>query len=263
MCRPDHYDVVYEINPWMSVERTPDTSRAWDQWHALHDALSQLPGVAVELIPQVRGCPDMVFTANAGLVRGAKAVLARFRHPERGVEEPHYRSWLEGQGLEVVEPPLGMSFEGEGDALFAGGALVTGYYQRSDARSSAFLTDELGCLTLSLCLVDARWYHLDTCFLPLGGGVVAYYPGAMDGYAERVIERNFEAIRVPEDDAARFACNAVVIDRHVVMPAGCDETAATLEGRGYSVVCVDTSEFIKAGGSCKCLTLHLDHPPMA
>jgi N-dimethylarginine dimethylaminohydrolase len=86
---------------------------------------------------------------------------------------------------------------------------------------------------------------------------VVYYPGGFDPYARVVIENNFETIEVNHEEALRFACNSVVIDNHVVMPAGCPRLTATLEARGYTVHGVDLSEFLKAGGAAKCLTLFL------
>jgi len=63
---------------------------------------------------------------------------------------------------------------------------------------------------------------------------------------------------VPENEAKHFACNAVVLGKHVIMPANCPETKNHLEHKGFTVFECDMSEFIKAGGACKCLTLLLD-----
>jgi N-dimethylarginine dimethylaminohydrolase len=65
-------------------------------------------------------------------------------------------------------------------------------------------------------------------------------------------------IEVPEVEALHFVCNAVVLGNSIVLPAGCPETYRLLEGRGFSVYPVHLSEFIKAGGAAKCLSLRLD-----
>ncbi|HEX3315368.1 MAG TPA: hypothetical protein VHR72_10780, partial [Gemmataceae bacterium] len=67
MCPPDFYGIEYEINPWMSRARGAVVERAHQQWHALHDTLIGL-GVQIELMTPQAGLPDLVFTANAGLV---------------------------------------------------------------------------------------------------------------------------------------------------------------------------------------------------
>jgi N-dimethylarginine dimethylaminohydrolase len=109
--------------------------------------------------------------------------------------------------------------------------------------------------------VNPRFYHLDTCFCPLSGGELLYYPSAFDPYAQTVLSDRIPKDRqmiVPEAEAFRFACNAVCIGRHVVLPDGCPDTMKQLEERGYHVHPVPLDEFMKAGGSAKCLTLALE-----
>ena len=36
MCRPDFYEIAYEINPWMDVTRAADRARAVAQWEELY-----------------------------------------------------------------------------------------------------------------------------------------------------------------------------------------------------------------------------------
>jgi len=110
--------------------------------------------------------------------------------------------------------------------------------------------------TMPLELVDARFYHLDTCFCPLDEQTAIYYPAAFDDYARRVLEANIPTlIAAEEDEASHFACNAVVVGRNVVLPAGCPRLGAELTRRGWTVHSVDLSEYLKAGGSAKCLTI--------
>jgi len=257
MCPPDAYDLRYEINAWMSLRNRPDVSRAREQWRALHRVLTEQAGAEVELITQAPNAPDMVFTANAGLVAGARVFLSRFRHPERQVEEEPFRRWFQAHGFEVREPPPGIHFEGEGDALFAGDTLVAGYLKRSDIAAHRWLAAELGIPVLSLELVDPRWYHLDTAFFALTPDLIVHYPGAFDEYARRALRHRFETIEVAEEEAMRFACNSVVLGRHVVIPEGCPRLGAELERRGWRVHPVPMTEFLKSGGACKCLALHL------
>ncbi len=258
MCAPAHYSLEYEINPWMRLENRPDTELAAEQWSKLYEVLTTEAGAEVSLIGQVEGCPDMVFTANAGLVRGEIALLASFRHPQRALEEPHFAEWFSQNGYTVYMPPTGCRFEGEGDALFAGANLLAGYLKRSDICSHRWMAEMFSTTVLSLELVDDRWYHLDTCLLPLGDNRVAFYPGAFDAYAQTVIRHHYETIEVELDEALRFACNAVVIGETVVLPNGCPHLEANLRKFGYKPVSVEMSEFLKSGGASKCLTLLLN-----
>ncbi|HZP83137.1 MAG TPA: arginine deiminase-related protein [Chthonomonadaceae bacterium] len=257
MCAPTAYALKYEINPWMKMENKPDLDLAARQWNALYHVLTEQVGAQVELVAQAPECPDMVFTANAGLVRGQYVLLSNFRHPQRQVEEPYFRAWFEAHGYKVQLPSVGCKFEGEGDALFAGDLLLAGYLKRSDICAHRWMSEALALPVLSLELIDDRWYHLDTCLFPLTADTVVYYPGAFDPYARVVIANNFQTIEVCQEEALRFACNAVVIGQSVVLPAGCPRLTRELESQGYTVYSIDLSEFLKAGGAAKCLTLFL------
>ncbi|MEM9352081.1 MAG: arginine deiminase-related protein [Planctomycetota bacterium] len=258
MCRPDFYGVQYEINPWMDTAREVDHAEAVRQWERLRQ-LIEGAGAEVGLVPPVKGLPDLVFTANAALIYRRRAVLSCFRHSQRQGEEAHFRVALEAQGFGVCEPPGSRSFEGAGDALFCGDALFAGYMSRSDAAGHQRIAELLGIGVLPLELVDPYYYHLDTCFCPLVPGVAAYFPRAFDDYGRRVLRENVPVlIEVAEGEAREFACNAVVIGKRVITNEGCPDFHRSLGGLGFDPVATPLHEFVKAGGSAKCLTLRLD-----
>lgn len=258
MCPPDHYGIHYEINPWMSTERQADHGLAVEQWQALRQILVDV-GAKISEVPPVKGLPDLVFTANAAIVYQKRAVLARFKHEQRQGEEPHFRAWLESNGWNVLDPPAEFSFEGAGDALFCGETLFAGYRMRSDATGHQQIGEMLDVHVLPLELVDPYYYHLDTCFCPLEPGVAIWFPGAFDEYGQKVLtEQVPKLIEVAEPEARRFACNAVVVGKHVVTNTGCEGLHQSLTEHGYQPQGTCLDEFVKAGGSAKCLTLRLD-----
>jgi N-dimethylarginine dimethylaminohydrolase len=258
MCPPDYYAIEYEINPWMNRARGSSRERARQQWQRLHDTLVGL-GVTVELLTPQSGLPDLVFTANAGMMFGTRFFSSRFRHEERARETPHFDAWFAAHGFRVEHLPEGMYFEGAGDALFCGPTLFAGYRIRSDVQGHQYLGRVLGKQVLPLELVNAYFYHLDTCFCPLAPGEALWYPDAFDAYGRRVIEGHIpRLIAANEAEARCFGCNAVVVGKTVVLNAGCEKLAADLSAHGYTPVAVELDEFIKSGGSAKCLTLRLD-----
>jgi N-dimethylarginine dimethylaminohydrolase len=258
MCSPDYYGIEYEINPWMSKHRGAAPERAHAQWRKLHQALVGL-GVKVELMTPQPGLPDLVFTANAGLVFKDQFYSSRFRHEVRARETPHFDSWFAAHGFTVHTLPEGTFFEGAGDALFCGASLFAGYRIRSDVQGHQYLGQALGRQVLPVELINPYFYHLDTCFCPLAPGEALWYPGAFDAYGRRVMEANIpKLLPVAEAEALRFGCNAVVVGKTVVLNAGCEQLAADLAALGYTPVQVELDEFIKSGGSAKCLTLRLD-----
>ena len=267
MCPPHHYDVDYVINPWMegNIHRS-SRERAEEQWNQLYQVLTE--HATVELVKPQQGWPDMVFAANAGLVLGDRVVLSRFLHPERQGEEPYFEQWFEENGFTVRKLPKSLPFEGAGDALLdrAGRWLWAGYGFRSELDSHPYLAKWLDVEVLSLRLVDKRFYHLDTCFCPLAEGYLLYYPPAFDAYSNRLIEMRVpteKRIAIGEVDAINFACNTVNVDRVVVMNKASDELKQTLGDRGFTVKETPLTEFLKAGGAAKCLTLRVTEPRQA
>lgn len=257
LCPPDHYGIEYEINPWMhrGQQAVPALARA--QWRALLETLQAL-GCQISLIAAQPKLPDMVFTANAGLVAGKKFIRSNFRFSERRGEEKHFEQWFLDHNYEVVRLPEELFFEGEGDALFCGGVLFCGYRFRSDVRAHQLIGDILKCLAVSVELVEDRFYHLDTCFCPLAGGDAIWYPCAFDNYAQRAIRAHTrQLIEVAPEEAVHFACNAVVLGQDIVLPEACPRLCAALAERGYRPRALPMTEFLKAGGACKCLTLFL------
>jgi len=80
---------------------------------------------------------------------------------------------------------------------------------------------------------------------------------AFDPYAQKLImEYVPDPIAVTEKEARNFVCNGVVVDKKIVLPKGLSSsTKGKLKKRGFTCLELDLSEFIKAGGAAKCLTL--------
>jgi N-dimethylarginine dimethylaminohydrolase len=264
MCPPTLYDVNYVINPWMNGNvHASSRMRAIEQWKRLYEVVSQIAEVL--LIEPQPGSPDMVFTANAGLERDGIVAISSFLHPERQDEEPHFRRWFEQAGYTLVNIPRSTPFEGEGDALFSsdGSRLWVGYGPRTLASSHGALERIWKVEVASLHLIDPRFYHLDTCFAPLDGGYIMYFPEAFDDASVRAIEAFYptqKRIVVSEIDAACFTCNAINIGKTIIVNRASKELGAQLESLGYNVVQVGLSEFLKAGGAAKCLVMKVGRP---
>jgi N-dimethylarginine dimethylaminohydrolase len=262
MCPPEFFDVAYIINPWMHGNmRKIDNALARQQWRSLYDILCDRATVRL-VLPQA-GSPDMVFTANAGLLRGKQFLLSRFRYPERQSEEPYYADWFMDRGYQVTFMPRDMPFEGAGDALFDRGArrLWMAYGHRSVVAAREEIARLFDVEVVTLQLTDQRFYHLDTCFCPLIGGCLLYYPPAFDAASRKQIEKLVPAekrIAISEEDALHFACNAVNAGSTLVVNRASRAFIDALARIGYDVVQTPLSEFMKAGGSAKCLTLRLD-----
>lgn len=272
MCRPDYFAVDYAINPWMNPnswaresEILVDASRR--EWAALYRALAGL-GAAIELVPPAPHLPDLVFTANAAVVLDRKAVLARFRYPERrGEQEPFESGFraLQARGLidMVAKLPGNLVLEGAGDCVWdrTHNLFWMGYGPRSDRDAAGPIKEMFGVDAETLELADPRFYHMDTALCPLSHGEMMFVPAAFtrDGLM-RIYERVAPAqrIEVPMEDACRLAANAVCIGDTIVTSACGERLRLQLTERGYRVMITPLRSFLRSGGAAFCLTLRLD-----
>ncbi|MGB6176649.1 MAG: arginine deiminase-related protein [Methylocella sp.] len=249
------------IDPWLEGQfADTDNALAHRQWNDLQNAIEQHAKPVLE--PPQQDLPDIVFTANAGIVLGKKVIVSRFRSVERQGEEPHHRAWFEENGFEILDWPQDVAFEGAGDALFDRGQelLWVGHGFRSDAAMPALLEKLLGRKTAALNLIDPRFYHLDTCLCPLASGHLLYFPAAFDEKSRALIELlvpKGKRIAVEEADALEFCCNAVDLDGYVFMNDASENLQNRLHSAGFTPVITPLSELMKAGGAAKCLTLKL------
>jgi arginine dihydrolase len=256
MSPPTYYGIEYEINPWMSRSRQSDKQTAAPQWRQLRRILEESLGADVRIVEPEPGLPDMVFTANAGFVWKNRFVVSNFRYDVRRGEAPHFEQWFRERDFEIVRLPQTILFEGEGDLLQCGGIWFAGYHIRSDVAAHQKIAEIIEQEILSLELTNDWFYHLDTCFCPLAEDLALFYPGAFDPYALKVLEDNIPRLMaVSEQEAARFACNAIVSDKSIVMNEGCPRLREQLRSLGFTVFETPLGEFLKAGGSAKCLAL--------
>ncbi len=265
MCPPTNFSVTYDINPWMTRNVGTETPDAARQWERLVETLECAGDVRIERMEPRPGVPDLVFTANAALISGGLAIMSSFRHPERRREQRTYRSFLAQYGFATTFLQQTF-FEGAGDALFdrVRPILYVGHGWRSERAAATQISETLGVRTLSLLLVDERFYHLDTCLCPLASGHVLAYMDAFSPHAQTLLRRAIEPeylIEISAADAVDFACNAVEIGDAIVLHAASARLRDRLHAAGYRIFSTDLSDFHKAGGSAKCLTLKLEDGP--
>uniref|UniRef100_A0A915DQN8 Amidinotransferase n=1 Tax=Ditylenchus dipsaci TaxID=166011 RepID=A0A915DQN8_9BILA len=257
MVAPKHFTVEYSINPWMGG--TVDSSSAMKQWQQLKQTIEK-EDVKVSTLEQAKGLPDMVFSCNSGLVLGNKVYLSKFRHKERTGEQHHFAKWFKENGFQALGQDYPEVFEGGGDAFFSDyKTLWAGYGPRTSKQAYSEVS-QLGDFDTVLCeLTDPRFYHLDTCFCPVGAKSALWFPAAFSAQTQKeILNRLPNAIAVSEEEAKNFVCNAITIRNTVISPIGVSEaTRQALKHLGYSVAEVDMSEFMKSGGACQCLVLKL------
>jgi N-dimethylarginine dimethylaminohydrolase len=241
---------------------------------AAHKASAQLraalqeTGAVVDSISGVAGLPDLVFPANAAVVLDGCVLLARFRYFQRQGEELVFQAAFEAlktRGLvdEIVRLPRGVLQEGAGDCIWDAtrNFFWVGYGQRSTQDSVAVIEQVFGQKTVALELATDRFYHLDTCFCPMTGGKLLYYPPAFTAEALVAIHahvRPEDRIVASDEEAAAFCVNAVNIGRRLIMAEPPQSLREKLRAQGFTVKGIDLAPFILSGGGAYCMTLRLD-----
>ncbi len=282
MVEPDGFDVVAAINPHMKKPdgslQTIDRQRARIQWEALRRAYLAL-GLEVPVLQARPHCPDMVFCANQTLPffdqdGVPSVVLSNMADILRHSEVALLRTQLESLGIRSYELPERREhtlFEGMGDALWVPGRrMICGGY---GFRTHVDIYTQVQALTqVPMALFELRhpkFYHLDTCLSILDSQSALACRTGFTAEGWRMLEKLFpRLIEVPLDeaDAPGFACNAHCPDQHhVILQKGNEETCARLKAAGFEPIELDTSEFIKSGGSVFCMKMqcHWDKWPGA
>jgi N-dimethylarginine dimethylaminohydrolase len=267
MANPEHFDVLYAINPYMKDEsgelRKVNRALALQQWQALRAKYQEL-GFEVVTLPALAGYPDFVFSANQSfpyLSRSRPAViLSRMRSEFRQGEVEVFEDWYRSQGYEIQKLQGDFSFEGNGDALLHPGKpwIWGGHGPRTDQAVYREVSRLTGLEVLLLPLVRPEFYHLDTCFSILNSETVVIQPEAFPAEAVSLIRSRFaRVIETSLEECAKFFtgnCHSPN-GMDVILQRGCERFEARLHEAGFRVHPIDTSEFMKSGGSVFCMKM--------
>jgi N-dimethylarginine dimethylaminohydrolase len=268
LCSPVGYRIAYAINPHMTDAegrlKRVNSERAKQQWEGLAAEYRSL-GVQVELITGEPAFPDMVFAANQTLPfkhqSGKNLVLlSNMYAEERRGEIDRFEAWFKSKGYDIrrLSVEEAGTFEGHGDFIWhpTRRLLFGGWGFRTSEDAHRVIARLCAIPIVSMRLVDPRFYHLDTCLMPLDDRCALIFKPAFDAESVALVAACFETlIEPPEDEAVSFlACNAHSVDgKNVLIDSSCEQTAEMLEALGFVPHRLDTSEFLKAGGSVFCM----------
>lgn len=275
MCTPDYFDIIDVKNVHMEGQAGKlNKKEALRQWESLKKAYQQLlsKGILKDYW-EIKGqpsCEDMVFCANQTFpwktAAGEKVVvLSEMRHPSRQQEVPFFKTLFESKGYQTLRLKNAEMFEGMGDAIphFGKNLIYGGYGHRTKKETYDELAALLNVTIVCLELIDERFYHLDTCFVPLDEDSVMLCPEAFTLDGLKVIESMFTNVfRIPAFEAAAlFSLNAHTVNnvengkKAAILHYGSKFTFEVLEKNGFEIIEIDTSEFMKSGGSVFCMKM--------
>lgn len=263
MVEPEYFEVKHSLNDLTSTEESVDKKVASEQWNALKEKYEEL-GFPVNIVPGVDGLTDMVFAANQSLPfienGKRKAVLSNMATEQRADEVKYIEDWYGSNGFELESMDPGHDFEGMGDAIWHPERKLIwgGHGHRTSEKVYDEISQVLGVDVVTLELPRDEFYHLDTCFSALDEETVMICPETFSQEGIEKIERLWEnIIRVGLNESVEgLACNAHCPDgESVIIQKGNKSTNRKLREHGFTVHEVDTSEFIKSGGSVFCMKL--------
>lgn len=260
MCKPTYFDIDYVINSWMDLNNKVDHQKAQAQWDYLCEVLVSL-GVKIELIEPVQGLADMTFSGDCGFFHDNKFLASNFRHVERQGESTYYNEWFFKKGYEICKIPKNIVFEGLGDIIYWENDIIFGHGQRSDPQALDEVVRNFPNLKLagSFQIVDKSFFHLALAACFIAENSIMYYPQAFSEETNKFIQNNFKhTIKISEKDAkVYFACNNIPIGKKIILHDCTPEVENQLQKLGYEVVKCNMGEFLKSGGSCRCLIMKI------
>lgn len=267
MVNPEFFTVEYAINPHMLDDQGQlqkvDTQKACQQWQQVQ-AQFEATGMTVEVIDGHQGLPDMVFCANQifPFIKDGelKIVLSQMNSEQRQPEVAHFKDWADKNNIETFQ--VDSAFEGMGDALwnYETGKIYGGYGFRTRPDVYSAIEKWVGQKITTFELKDERFYHLDTCLSILNATTAAYVEEAFTQEGLATLKSHFsQLIPIPLQEATtQLACNMCTPNgKDVILQEGAEQTNQMLEQAGFNVHPVDTSEFLKSGGSVFCMKMLL------
>ncbi|MES2614942.1 MAG: arginine deiminase-related protein, partial [Bdellovibrionota bacterium] len=153
------------------------------------------------------------------------------------------------------------SFEGMGDVSWLGRSkfILGGYGFRTNKSIYPILTKVTNTPIAIFELKNPKFYHLDTCLSVLNSTTALVCKEAFTAAGYELLQALFSnLLEVPlsEADSPGFACNAHCPDEtHVIIQQGNKRAVELIKQHGFVPIEVDTSEFIKSGGSVYCMKL--------
>jgi N-dimethylarginine dimethylaminohydrolase len=278
MCTPDSFNVTEAINEFMVTKKgnkkeinKVDNALAKEQWNFIYEILDSL-GYQMELINAQKGLEDIVFAANQSFpyintsTGRREVIMSNMRKSKRMKEVAYFEAWYKNDGY-IIHHLEDCCFESMGDALWYPGKnlIISGFgdkeYHRTDLEALKQVADITDIPVIGIRLEHKDFYHLNTTLSLIGRDTCIVFPHGVSTEGMCILRKYFKnIIQVSKEEAyaPNFACNAFSPDGRVVLiQYSCLNTIRQLEELGFIVIRINTSEFIKSGGSVFCMKMML------
>lgn len=265
MVEPTYFDVEYAINPHMldkkGALKKVNKSLAHEQWLGLKKTFVEL-GLKVDVLKGELGLPDMVFTANQTFpfLSGEKSqiVLSKMFSEKRQGEVSYFKDWAQKKNIETYELKSNGFFEGMGDALwnYESEEIYGGYGFRTSKEIYKEVAEIIKNPVIPLKLINEDFYHLDTCLAIANKDTAFAVFEGFDMESINKLKENFKhLVQIPLCEAkGGFAANLCCVNgTDIIIQRDNDFTSSCARELGLSVHEIETTEFMKSGGSVFCM----------
>jgi dimethylargininase len=220
--------------------------------HSAYVSTLQYLGLEVTILPALEEFPDSVFIEDTALCLPEGAIILRPGAVSRRGEARCSAVALQQMGLELKEISAPGTVDG-GDVLITGSIVLVGLSAR---------TNQAGFESLSEIL--AGWgYRARAVRTPAD---VLHFKSDCNILNDNLLlctsrlagDRDladFSILAVPPGEEA--AANSIRVNDAVLVPQGFPETAKLLEGAGFDIVLVKTSQAALVDGGLSCMSLRL------
>lgn len=269
----DFFSDEFAINAYMDSGIKINLEKAKIEHETIKKDL-ELAGAEIIKIEPPYNCQDGVYTANWGLCKDNKVILANLPN-KRKAEEKYAEEQLQKLGFETIKCPF--RFSGQGDALPCGNYLFMGTGFRTDIEAHEFVRNTFDYQVVSLQTIpyldsnnqpvinkitgwaDSFFYDIDLALSVISTDTIAWCPDAFTPESQsKVHQIPIKKIEVSYQEATEgFACNLVSNGETIVMSSNAPKLKNTLEKLGYKVLTPEIKELAKGGGYIRCTTLTL------
>lgn len=227
-----------------------DVVRAREQHAAYREMLTDA-GYEVTVVPADEDCPDCPFIEDAAVVLDTFAIITRPGAPERQPETGPV-----GEALSAMMPTREIGGPGTvdgGDVMRIGSTIFIGRSARTNADGIAQFAELASADGLRVVAAPvAKVLHLKSAVAALDDETILIASDCTDASV-------FVGYRLIEKPPSEKKGSALRLhDGRIVVTANSPMTIGTLQGAGYKVNWVDTTEFQKADGGLTCLSLLFD-----
>lgn len=225
----------------------PDYKKTLDQFDAYVATLRNC-GVLVTVLDPLDGHPDAHFVEDAAVVTPDIAIITNPGAASRRGEVPSIEAALKPfREIVRVRPPG--TIDG-GDVLMVGHHFFIGLSDRTNEQGAQQLGEFVSAYGYTWTPVPvAAGLHFKSSVNSVGANTLL----TTQTFADHPALTGFHRIIISPQEA--YAGNTLLVNGHLIMPAGFPETRQKLKALDMPVIELDTSEFRKMDGGLTCLSL--------